>query len=81
MAWALLPYELRRQTMRDHLADRLLAADKGALCLTMSALDAPPEQKFAQMRPGLLAIFSFKGWMALVWGPLLMPVGVMPRHA
>ncbi len=55
----------------------LLAADKGALCLTMSALDTLPEQDFAQMMPGLLAIFSFKGWMGLVWGLLLMPMGVI----
>jgi hypothetical protein len=55
----------------------MLAADKGALCLTMSALDTLPEKEFAQMMPGLLAIFSFKGWMALVWGLLLMPIGVV----
>ena len=54
----------------------LLAADKGALCLTMSALDTLPEAEFAQMMPGLLAMFSFKGWMVLVWGLLLMPIGV-----
>jgi hypothetical protein len=55
----------------------LLAADKGALCLTMSALDTIPEPQFAAMMPGLVAIFSFKGWMALVWGLLLMPLGVI----
>jgi hypothetical protein len=55
----------------------MLAADKGALCLTMSALDTLPEREFALMMPGLLAIFSFKGWMALVWGLVLMPVGVI----
>jgi hypothetical protein len=55
----------------------LLAADKGALCLTMSALDTLPEREFAPMLPGLLAIFSMKGWMALVWGLVLMPVGVI----
>jgi len=54
----------------------LLAADKGALCLTMSALDTLPESEFAQMMPGLLAMFSFKGWMVIVWGLLLMPIGV-----
>ena len=55
----------------------LLAADKGALCLTMSALDTLPEPAFEAMMPGLLAIFTFKGWMVLVWGLLLMPVGVI----
>ena len=33
----------------------LLAADKGALCLTMSALDTVPEEKFSAMMPALLA--------------------------
>ncbi len=27
--------------------------------------------------PGLLAMFSFEGWMVLVWGLLLMPIGVL----
>ena len=53
----------------------LLAADKGAFCLTMSALDTLPEEKFSPMMPGLLAIFSKKGWMVLLWGMLLLPLG------
>jgi hypothetical protein len=53
----------------------LLAADKGALCLTMSALDTLPEEKFLAMMPGLLAMFSKKGWMILLWGLLLLPAG------
>lgn len=59
----------------------LLAADKGALCLTMSALDTLPENDFARVMPGLLAIFSFKGFMALVWGFALMPIGIMIQTA
>jgi hypothetical protein len=53
----------------------LLAADKGALCLTMSALDSVPEEQFGAMLPGLLAMFSKKGWMILLWGILLLPLG------
>lgn len=53
----------------------LLAADKGALCLTMSALDTLPEKEFAQTMPGLLAMFSKEGWMVLLWGILFLPVG------
>ena len=53
----------------------ILAADKGAFCLTMSALDTLPEEKFSAMMPGLLAIFSKKGWMKLVEGIVLLPVG------
>jgi len=53
----------------------ILAADKGALCLTMSALDTLPETEFSQMMPGLLAMYSFKGWLVLLWGILLIPIG------
>jgi hypothetical protein len=53
----------------------ILAADKGALCLTMSALDTLPENEFSQMMPGLLAMYSFKGWLVLLWGLLFIPIG------
>lgn len=52
-----------------------LAADKGALCLTMSALDGLTEAEFAAMRPGLLAMFSLRGWLVLLWGIALLPIG------
>jgi hypothetical protein len=52
-----------------------LAADKGALCLTMSAFDTLTEAEFAQMMPGLLAMFSKEGWLVLLWGIVLLPVG------
>jgi hypothetical protein len=52
-----------------------LAADKGALCLTMSALDGLSEAEFKAMMPGLLAMFSKRGWMVLLWGILLLPIG------
>ena len=53
----------------------LLAADKGAMCLTMSALDNISETQFAQMLPGLVAIFSKQGWLVILWGFILLPVG------
>lgn len=53
----------------------MLAADKGALCLTMSALDTLPKGEFAQMMPGLLAMFAKNGWLVLLWGILLLPIG------
>jgi hypothetical protein len=53
----------------------ILAADKGALCLTMSALDTLPDEEFSAMMPGLLAMFSKKGWMILLWGIILLPLG------
>lgn len=52
-----------------------LAADKGALCLTMSAFDGLSDAEFTNMMPGLLAMFAKKGWMVLVWGIVLLPVG------
>jgi hypothetical protein len=52
-----------------------LAADKGALCLTMSALDELSDTEFTNMMPGLLAMFSKRGWLVLLWGIVLLPVG------
>ncbi|MBM3304491.1 MAG: hypothetical protein FJY79_00870 [Candidatus Aminicenantes bacterium] len=53
----------------------ILAADKGALCLTMSALDTVPDDEFSAMTPGLRAMFAKKGWMWLLWGIVLLPAG------
>ena len=52
-----------------------LAADKGALCLTMSALDTVPGGDYAAMIPGLRAMFAKRGWMKLLWGIMLLPAG------
>jgi hypothetical protein len=53
----------------------ILAADKGALCLTMSAFDTLPEKVFAQIMPGVVAMFTKQGWLVLLWGILLLPIG------
>ncbi|MFN8582930.1 MAG: DUF4386 family protein [Gemmatimonadaceae bacterium] len=53
----------------------MLAADKGALCLTLSGLDALPPADLQAMMPGLLAIFAKQGWLVLLWGVLLLPIG------
>jgi hypothetical protein len=52
-----------------------LAADKGALCLTMSAFDTLPEGEFVQLAPGLRALYAKAGWMRLLWAVLLLPLG------
>lgn len=52
-----------------------LAADKGALCLTMSSLDGLTDAEFSSMMPGLLAMFSKQGWLVLLWGIVLLPIG------
>lgn len=53
----------------------ILATDKGALCLTMSALDTLPENEFINMTPSLLAMFGKKGWLILIQGLMLLPIG------
>ena len=53
----------------------MLAADKGALCLTMSALDKLSDDEFARMMPGLLLMFAKEGWLVLLWGIMLLPIG------
>lgn len=53
----------------------ILAADKGALCLTMSAFDTLPEKVFAQIMPGILAMFTKQGWLVLLWGIVFLPIG------
>ena len=62
-------------TMLAVLGTVSLAADKGALCLTMSALDGLSDEEFAAARPALSAIFAKKGWLWLLWGVLLVPIG------
>ncbi|HEY3406727.1 MAG TPA: hypothetical protein VGK53_00985 [Propionicimonas sp.] len=54
----------------------LLAADKGAMCLTMSALDTVDDTTFNAMVPGLMAVFEKQGWAVLIWGMVLLPLGV-----
>jgi hypothetical protein len=53
----------------------MLATEKGALCLTMSALETLPDSEFSMAMPGLLAIFSKEGWLVLTWGLLFLPIG------
>ena len=55
----------------------MLAVDKTALCLVPSAFDTLPEAEFEQMLPGLEAMFSFKGWLALLYLLPLLPIGFM----
>ena len=58
-----------------------LAADKDALCLTMSALDGLDDKTFTAARPALSAIFAKKGWLWLLWGIVLIPLGfAVPGH-
>ena len=51
----------------------MLAADKGVLRLTMSALDHLPDEEFARMMPGLFVIFAKQVWLVLLQGIMLLP--------
>jgi hypothetical protein len=53
----------------------LLAADKGALGLVVSAFDTLPDEEFAQLKPGLKAMQNQAGWLALLQGLGLLPLG------
>lgn len=62
----------------------ILAVDKGALCLTMSAFDTLPEEQFAQFTPYLEVIVSKKGFLFIVWllfalviGGVVQTIGLM----
>ncbi|MBT8218233.1 MAG: hypothetical protein KJP00_00300 [Bacteroidia bacterium] len=53
----------------------ILAVDKGALCLTMSAFDTLPEDQFAQFTPYLEVIVSKKGSLFIVWLLFALVIG------
>ncbi len=62
----------------------ILAVDKGALCLTMSAFDTLPEDQFADFTPYLEVIVSKKGYLIIVWllfalilGGIIQAIGLM----
>ena len=41
----------------------------------MSALETLSDSEFSMAMPGLLAMFSKEGWLVLIWGLLLLPIG------
>lgn len=53
----------------------ILAVDKGALCLTMSAFDTLPEAKFQEFVPFLSVIINKEGMLWVVWLLPLLPIG------
>lgn len=62
----------------------ILAVDKGALCLTMSAFDTLPESEFSNFTPYLQVIVSKEGFLFIVWllfaliiGGILQAIGLM----
>jgi hypothetical protein len=53
----------------------ILAVDKGALCLVMSAFDTLPEAKFQEFVPFLSVIVNKAGLLWVVWLLPLLPLG------
>jgi hypothetical protein len=53
----------------------ILAVDKGALCLVLSAFDTLPETKFQEFVPFLSVIVNKEGLLWVVWLLPLLPVG------
>ena len=53
----------------------ILAADKGALCLTASAFDTLTVGDYAKIRPALIVMHERAGWLSLLWLLPLLPVG------
>jgi len=62
----------------------ILAVDKGALCLTMSAFDTLPEDQFQNITPFLQVIVDKEGFLFIVWliftlmiGGIVQTIGLM----
>lgn len=53
----------------------ILAVDKGALCLVLSAFDTLPEAQFREFAPFLNVIVNKEGLLWVVWLLPLLPIG------
>ena len=53
----------------------ILAVDKGALCLVLSAFDTLPEDQFQELIPFLSVIVNKAGLLWVVWLLPLLPIG------
>ena len=53
----------------------ILAVDKGALCLVLSAFDTLPEDQFQEFVPFLSVIVNKAGMLWVVWLLPLLPIG------
>ena len=53
----------------------ILTIDKTALCLVPSAFDTLTEAQFAQLLPGIEALYGYKGYLFIIWLLPLLPLG------
>lgn len=55
----------------------VLAGDKGALCIVLSAFDTLPQAEFDAIRPALQCIIERRGLLAVFWALPLLPLGAI----
>jgi len=55
----------------------ILAGDKGALCIVLSAFDTLPPSEFEAIRPALQSIVERRGLLAIFWALPLLPIGAI----
>jgi hypothetical protein len=55
----------------------MLAVDKGALTLVLTAFQTLPDGQFTASRPALQVVFERAGWLWITWSFITLPIGVM----
>jgi hypothetical protein len=55
----------------------MLAVDKGALTLVLTAFQTLPDDQFTASKPALQALFDRAGWLWITWAYITLPLGVM----
>ncbi|MDH3264632.1 MAG: hypothetical protein OEM24_11605 [Paracoccaceae bacterium] len=53
----------------------MLAVDKGALTLVLTAFQSIPDPEFADIAPALQALLDRAGWLWITWGFIVLPIG------
>ncbi len=55
----------------------MLAVDKGALTLTLTAFQLIPDPKFDDIAPALQAMLDRGGWLWITWAYITLPIGTI----
>lgn len=53
----------------------MLAVDKGALTLGLTAFQTIPDPEFGAIAPALQALLDRDGWLWITWGFIALPIG------
>jgi hypothetical protein len=53
----------------------MLAVDKGALTLVLTAFQTIPASEFSGIAPALQALLDRAGWLWITWGFVTLPIG------